>query len=208
MKCQNFLKVYKNNKDSKRRKIWKGKYGSCTHYIKKAGQLQSASSLKPAQYDLVERIVESRGDGDKTWKGQTAVGDKMSWDTVQNWAFYVLLTSKGEVIAFPPPSPPSKVVLMFELPRENNKHPNFEWRGQGRGTDSFVLLSYPIWVQCLNNFVADCRNLSGTVGRYNGTMKMRTVFIYFTIKTMPCSLNTSGSFALLIIIIIIITLFV
>ena len=28
---------------------------------------------------------------------------------------------------------------MFELPIENNKHPNFEWRGQGRGADSFVL---------------------------------------------------------------------
>ena len=39
---------------------------------------------------------------------------------------------------------------MFELPKESNKHPNFEWRGQGRGADSFVLLSYPIWVQCLN----------------------------------------------------------
>ena len=27
---------------------------------------------------------------------------------------------------------------MFELPLENNKHPNFEWRGQGRGVDSYV----------------------------------------------------------------------
>ena len=40
----------------------------------------------------------------------------------------------------------------------DNKHPNFEWRGQGRGVDSSVLWSYPIWVQCLNNFVADCLN--------------------------------------------------
>ena len=44
---------------------------------------------------------------------------------------------------------------MFELLIENNKHANFEWRGQGRGADSFVFWSYPIWVQCLNNFVAD-----------------------------------------------------
>ena len=42
------------------------------------------------------------------------------------------------------------------LPIENNKHHNFEWRGQGRAVDSFALWSYPIWVQCLNNFVADC----------------------------------------------------
>ena len=45
---------------------------------------------------------------------------------------------------------------MFELPKENNKNPNFEWREQGKGADSFVLQSYLIWVQCLNNFVADC----------------------------------------------------
>ena len=43
---------------------------------------------------------------------------------------------------------------------ENNKHQNFEWRGQGRAVVYFVLCSYPIWVQCLNNFVADCRSPS------------------------------------------------
>ena len=42
---------------------------------------------------------------------------------------------------------------------ENNKKPQLwtmPWGG-GRGVDSFVLWSYPIWVQCLNNFVPDCR---------------------------------------------------
>ena len=33
---------------------------------------------------------------------------------------------------------------MFDQPIENNKHCKFEWRGQGRGVDSFVLRSYPI----------------------------------------------------------------
>ena len=47
--------------------------------------------------------------------------------------FYILLTSKGGNIAFPPPSPPCNAVLMFKLPIQDNKHPNFEWRGQGRG---------------------------------------------------------------------------
>ena len=73
--------------------------------------------------------------------------------------FDIFLTSKEENIAFPPPSPPFNVVPLFELPLENNKHPNFEWRGQGRGVHGFlinVLWSYPIWVQCLNNFVANC----------------------------------------------------
>ena len=41
--------------------------------------------------------------------------------------FYV--TSKGGNIDFPPPSPPYNFVPMFEVPKENNKHPNFEWRG-------------------------------------------------------------------------------
>jgi len=53
--------------------------------------------------------------------------------------FDVFLTSKGENIAFPPSSLPCNVVPLFELPLENNKHPYFEWRGQGRGVDSFVL---------------------------------------------------------------------
>ena len=29
------------------------------------------------------------------------------------------------------PHPPCNVVLLFELPVENNKHPNFEWKGGG-----------------------------------------------------------------------------
>ena len=74
----------------------------------------------------------------------------------QTGLFYVLIASKGGNIAFPPPSRPCNVVPMFKVPIENNKHPNFKWRGQGRGVDSFLLWGYPIWVPCLNNFVADC----------------------------------------------------
>ena len=61
-------------------------------------------------------------------------------ETLCPWTglFYVLLASKGGKIAFPPPSPPCNVLPMFELPTENNKHPNFEWRGQRRGADCFV----------------------------------------------------------------------
>ena len=44
------------------------------------------------------------------------------------------------------PHLPCNVVLLFELPAENNKHPNFEWKGGGRGVDCFVLWSYPIWL--------------------------------------------------------------
>ena len=55
-----------------------------------------------------------------------------------NGLFDVFWTLEGEEIAFPPPSPPCNVVPLFELPLENKKHPNFEWRGQGRGVDSYV----------------------------------------------------------------------
>ena len=54
--------------------------------------------------------------------------------------FEVLLTSKGESNAFPPPSLPCNVVPMFELPIRNNKHLNFEWRKQGRGGGVWILL--------------------------------------------------------------------
>ena len=52
-------------------------------------------------------------------------------------------------------TPPCNVVVLSELPIENNKHPNFEWR-EARGVDCFVLRSYPIWGQCVNSFVANC----------------------------------------------------
>ena len=55
-----------------------------------------------------------------------------------NGLFDVFRTLEGQEIAFPPPSPPCNVVPLFELPLENKKHPNFEWRGQGRGVDSYV----------------------------------------------------------------------
>ena len=52
----------------------------------------------------------------------------------------VLLTLKGENKAFPPPSSRCNVVSLFELPKENNKHPTFEWRGVGRGVDLLIFL--------------------------------------------------------------------
>ena len=58
-----------------------------------------------------------------------------------NGLFDVFRTSEGEEIAFPPPSPPCNVVPLFELPLENKKHPNSEWRGQGRGFQKLPYLS-------------------------------------------------------------------
>ena len=59
--------------------------------------------------------------------------------------FYVLLTSKEGNIAFLPH--PLRAMLCpcssYLYNKQNNKHPNFEWRGQVRGADSFILRSYP-----------------------------------------------------------------
>ena len=54
------------------------------------------------------------------------------------WTFWRFPDFKRGKDEFPPPSPPCNVVPLFELPLENKKHPNFEWRGQGRGVDSYV----------------------------------------------------------------------
>ena len=35
--------------------------------------------------------------------------------------------------------------------------PHLWMEGQGRDEDSFALWSYPIWVRCLNDFVANCK---------------------------------------------------
>ena len=69
---------------------------------------------------------------------------------VLNWAFLRFTDFIRRKCVFSPPSSPCNVVPLY------TKHPNFEWRVQGRGVDSFALWSYPIWVECLNNTVADC----------------------------------------------------
>ena len=78
----------------------------------------------------------------------------IGWDTSpQNGLFCILLTLKG-----------------------GNKHPNFEWRGQGSGANSFVPWSYPIWAQCLNSFVTDySQNCPSENTTYVNTKKMHEV---------------------------------
>ena len=64
----------------------------------------------------------------------------------------VFRTSKGQKIVFPPPSSPCNVVPQFELP--------LEWRGQGRGVDSYVsevnLFEYNVWTILLP--IVTCKN--------------------------------------------------
>ena len=65
----------------------------------------------------------------------------------------MFLTSKGENIAFPPPSPPCNVVPLFELPVDT---PSLN--GGDRGGVWILLVSEVTVFEyniCLNNFVAD-----------------------------------------------------
>ena len=75
-----------------------------------------------------------------------------------NWAFLHFTDFKKRKYSFSCPILSNQCFADVRATIENNKHRNFEQRGQGRGAYSFVLWSYPIWVHCRNNFVADCRN--------------------------------------------------
>ena len=63
------------------------------------------------------------------WPERTlpTIGDKICWDTSPLKGLSdVLQTSKGENIAFPPPSPPCNVVPLFELTYRNTPTLNKE----------------------------------------------------------------------------------
>ena len=48
-----------------------------------------------------------------------------------NCVFLRFTDFKGWKYSFSSPIPSMQLLPLFELPIENNKHPNFEWRGQG-----------------------------------------------------------------------------
>ena len=95
---------------------------------------------------------------------QSTMGDKWVETLRPKLDFFTFYWLQKEEIAT------CNVVPMFELPTENIKHPNLEWRGQRRGADSFVPWSYPIWVQCLDLFVADCRCDSSFISPHKGAL--------------------------------------
>ena len=66
-----------------------------------------------------------------------------------NWTFLRFTDFKRRKYSFFSPIP--SMQCCADVPATYKRHPNFEWEGRGghgRGVDSFVLLSYPIWVQC------------------------------------------------------------
>ena len=51
---------------------------------------------------------------------------------------------------YPFSCPPCNVVMLFELPVENNKHPNFKWRGEGQWCGFCVLRTYSIILRTMS----------------------------------------------------------
>ena len=105
--------------------------------------------FKPHLYDTVTCLLR-----------QTLLGLWLSnYNRQQNELrhFEVFLTSKGENIPFPPPIPSMQccTAVWATYRKQQTHHLWIEGTGGGGGVDSFGLRSYPIWVQCLNNFVTD-----------------------------------------------------
>ena len=92
------------------------------------------------------------------WVSQSSIATKLVDLLYPREAFWRVTDFKlrGTVKLFLPHPLHAMFVPLFELPAENNKHPNFVWRGGGRVVHSFVLWNDPIWVQSLNNY---CRRL-------------------------------------------------
>ena len=69
--------------------------------------------------------------------------NKVSWNTLPWRTFLKLCWVIMKKRSFSPPTPSKQwyTIALHELPAGNNKHPNFEWRGEGRVAYGFVPLS-------------------------------------------------------------------
>ena len=86
--------------------------------------IEAVEILSKLPKDFYEKLVSGVAERELQWNLSFYLQLATKWVEAlrQKLGFYVLLTSKGGNIAFPPPSSPCNVVLMFELPMENNKH--------------------------------------------------------------------------------------
>ena len=90
---------------------------------------------------------------------------------------------KWKIKLFPLPSPLCNFVPLFELPVENNKYPNFEWRGGGRGVDSFVLkLPY---LKMKGDFDWSCKDIWKISGLSPLLLLSQSVHFFFFKSPLP-----------------------
>ena len=72
----------------------------------------------------------------------------------RNWAFLPFTDLKRGEYSFS--SPIQCCAAVWATYRKQQTTRTLNGGSGGRGVDSFVLWSYPIWIQCLNNFVTNC----------------------------------------------------
>ena len=112
----------------------------------------------------------------------------MSWDTSPYTGLFVCYTDfKKRKYSFYSPIPSMQCCADVWTTYRKQQTPQLWMEGQGRGVDFFVLWSYPIWVQCLNNNI-----LSPIVGWKLHWLNMRTDFTYNNNLILP--LVTSAIF--------------
>ena len=104
-----------------------------------------------------------------------------------NWAFCMLYWLQKEEIQLFLPHPLHASCADVCATNRKQQTPQLWMEGQGRGVDFFVLWSYPIWVQCLNNNI-----LSPIVGWILHWLNVRTDFTYKNNLILP--LVTSAIF--------------
>jgi len=81
------------------------------------------------------------------WNPGNFFCNKVSWNTLP-WRTFLKLCGvmmKKRSFSFPTPSK-----QLHELPAGNNKHPNFEWGGEGEGCIWFCSPEYLIWGRCVS----------------------------------------------------------
>ena len=70
-------------------------------------------------------------------------------------AFCCFTDFKRGKLIFSSPIPSMQCCAAVRATYRKQQTPQLWMEGRGRGVDSFVLWSYPVWAQCLNNFVAN-----------------------------------------------------
>ena len=92
----------------------------------------------------------------------------MSWDTLPlNWAFLRFTGFKRRKNSFSSPISSMQCSADVWATYRKQQTPQLWMEGTEEGCGLFCSWSYPIWVQCLNNFVADCRCVMYQFRHYN-----------------------------------------
>ena len=86
---------------------------------------------------------------------EATIRDKISRDSFPWRASLTCQLKKGKCFSFPSPSKQCCATVWATCTKQQT--PQLWMEGRRRAVNCFVLWSYPVWGQCFNNFVTDCR---------------------------------------------------